>query len=115
MEGGGCVIDFRSFVWGLISCALYDFLKSLYLRRETHYTKYSKEYVKTVKIQFYLCSFLSAFFVLIPIRHNEFLIILFNVLFCISLVFAIFAFMCVVDVLNYVQRESDSEDNNSDK
>lgn len=103
------MIDFKSFVWGLISCAVYDFIKSLYQKRGTHYQKYSKEYVNQVKIEFYLSAAFVAFFMLLPTFKYDFLNILFEILSSFSLAFAVFAFMCIVDVLNYVQKQSDEK------
>ena len=107
------MIDFKSFVWGLISCAVYDFVKIIYQKRGTHCQKYSKEYVNKVKTEFYLCVSLVGFFGLLPTFKYNFLNIIFDILSGLFLCFAVFAFMCIVDVLNYVQKQSGKK--NSDK
>lgn len=108
------MIDFKSFVWGLISCAVYDFLKTIFSKRGVHYQKYSKEHVLRIKLSFYLFSSLTAFCFLIPISKYEFLNILLDVLSGFFLLFAVFAFMSLNEVMNDVLRQSEKKNTDKD-
>lgn len=89
----------------IIAAFLYDILKNAYLNKKNNFTsvreKYSKAYVRSVKIEFYVGFFLGILFISIPNTKWDFLNILLSSLSYFLFFIALMGFMCLVDVVNH--------------
>ena len=106
--------DLKTIILGLIASAIYSYFAMLYRNRNINKTKYSKGYVKSVKIEFYTSFVITIVLLAIPHTSYEFVNIMVKDLALLALFFCLMGFMCLVDVINFLT-DSVTDDNTDDK
>lgn len=94
-----------SIIISIVASFIYDGIKKGYSSRKQENSVpeiYSKEYVLSVKKEFYWGFFLGIIFISIPDTNYEFFNLLFNILAYFSFFVALMGFMCLVDVINHL-------------
>lgn len=98
------------------SAAFYIYIEKLKKpRKESNNISTSKKYIKAIKFQFYLCFLIAvpvSLFIIIKNSSNFFDVFTFIVLFFLF-IFALFAFMCAIEVI-YKLSKNNSEENPDD-
>lgn len=106
----------KSLIISVVASAIFALLQKTYQNRKrtTYKTKYSPEYVKSIKIEFYFGFISSICLLLIPTSNHQFLNTLINVLTFFSMFLALMGFMCLVDVVNFLTDKTpdDTSDDN---
>lgn len=104
----------KSLIISIVASAIFAFLQNLYQNRKTYKTKYSHEYVKSVKIEFYLGFVSSICLLLVPTSDSQFINSLINVLTFFSMFLALMGFMCLVDVVNFLTDKTPNNTSSND-
>lgn len=103
----------KSLIISIAASAIFAFLQNLYQHRKTYKAKYSHEYVKSVKIEFYLGFISSICLLLVPVSDSLFINSLINVLTFFSMFLTLMGFMCLVDVVNFLTDKTPNDTSNN--
>ncbi|MGN6715302.1 hypothetical protein [Anaerocolumna jejuensis] len=107
-----------SIILSLISSACYDAVKKILterksIKKQIPVKRYSKKYIKSVKKEFYICFPLGILFLLLSRTSNETLLIFDFVMAILMFFFALMAFMCSVEIINYFADENADDNTNN--
>lgn len=107
-----------SIILSIIAAYIYDLIKKAFAHKKsdvgTQHTKYSKKYIHSIKIEFYLGFFLGIAFIAAPNTGYLFFNLLIDILGYFSLFIALMGFMCLTDIVKHMSDKAAS-DNADDK
>ena len=97
-------------VLSLFTSFLYDWLKKILSSKSTSKVKYSKEYVSSVKKEFYIGFFSGILLTVIPDTKFDIFNLFKDVLSYFMFFIALMGFMCSVEVINYFSDNNTHDD-----